>query len=129
MLNVFSLILYFYLIFVKDFKYLAGEQGISNKNMNQLPAYEALSFDKIKEVFWTMENEEMVCAVLQALRWRITRSKNSQRREVIMTYSLNDILGCNGEENSIIQDNLFMKSSQKIKELFIFSLNFIIICF
>lgn len=63
-----------------------------------------------------MENEEMTCAVLQALRWRITRSKNSQRREVIMNYSLNDILGCQGEEQEIIQENLFLRSTQKIKE-------------
>ena len=90
---------------------------ISNKNLNGIPAYEALNFEKVKEGFIGMENEEMVCAVLQALRWRITRSKNSQRREVIMNYSMNDILGCTEEENAVIQENLFMKSSQKIKEL------------
>ena len=33
-----------------------------------------------------------------------------------MNFAINDILGCNGEENSIIQDNLITKSSQKIKE-------------
>lgn len=62
-----------------------------------------------------MENEEMICAILQALRWRITRSKNSQRREVIATYSMNDILGCK-RENSKIQENLLIQSNQKIKE-------------
>lgn len=88
---------------------------ISNKNIHQIPSYEALDFNKIRYVFENMENEEIVCAVLQALRWRITRTKNPQRREVIATYSLNDILGCT-VENSKIQENLLTKSQQKIKE-------------
>ena len=103
---------------MKDFKDLPVEQVISHKNLvtPSNPGFDPLNFDKIKETFKKIENEEFTCAILQALRWRITRSKNSQRREVIMNYAINDILGCNGEENSIIQDNLITNSSQKIKE-------------
>jgi len=100
---------------------LPVEQVVSHKNLtNHInPGFDALDFVKIKENFHKIENEEFTCAILQALRWRITRSKNSQRREVIMNYAINDILGCNGEENAIIQENLITASSQKTKEFFI----------
>ena len=58
----------------------------------------------------------MKCALLQALRWRITRTRHAQiRREVVTSFSVYDVLGCN-ERGEGAMNGLMNNEDQKIRE-------------
>lgn len=70
-----------------------------------------LDFKKIKELFKTEEDENYLCALLQALRWRITRITSAvTRREIVIQYVSNDIL------SYPISHTLLEKKGNRIKE-------------
>lgn len=57
-----------------------------------------LDYEKIKQFLLTSTFDYKVCAVLQALRWRIMRcTKRSTRMEVISELIKSDIMGCQTE--------------------------------
>jgi hypothetical protein len=69
-----------------------------------------LDYDKIKKFLLESDDELKICATLQALRWRISKTRNySQRAEVLHTYWHYDILGTL-EEGPDLLINLLNKS-------------------
>lgn len=59
-----------------------------------------LDFAKIKEFLLNFDEEIKVSATLQALRWRLTKTKRKQNvRLVIYTYQHFDLLGCTHSSN------------------------------
>jgi hypothetical protein len=60
------------------------------------PAYIQVDFIKIKNYFLqNAQNFVFICAVLQALRWRITKTKGAYiRREIVVSYAYYDVVGC-----------------------------------
>lgn len=69
-----------------------------------------LDYDKIKKFMLESDDELRICATLQALRWRISKTRNySQRAEVLHTYWHYDILGIL-EEGPDLLINLLNKS-------------------
>jgi len=80
-------------------------------------SYIALNYEKIKsQIVNQSGNEVMQCAILQALRWRITRTRGAAlRREVIVGYSKNDILDMRRQEPCVL-DQIFKHRGRKIAE-------------
>ncbi|KRX11161.1 Armadillo-type fold [Pseudocohnilembus persalinus] len=75
--------------------------------------YTPLNFAKIKEVFLRAQEPILICAILQALKWRITKSRGAYvRREVVISYATFDILGC---KNLGLQQELLM-GDKKVQE-------------
>ena len=69
-----------------------------------------LDYDKIKAYLLESDDELKICAILQALRWRISKSRSySMRAEVLHTYMHYDILGLM-EKGPDILINLLNKS-------------------
>jgi LisH domain-containing protein ARMC9 len=59
-----------------------------------------LDYNKIKLFIFHSQEETKVCITLQALKWRISRSRpGNQRRHVLFAFSEYDILGCSNQEN------------------------------
>jgi LisH domain-containing protein ARMC9 len=77
-----------------------GDQSIS-RGPRTLPitvSLAPLDYDKIKKFLLTSEDELKIWSTLQALRWRISKSRSySHRAEVLQTYKHYDILGITGE--------------------------------
>jgi hypothetical protein len=72
-----------------------------------------LQFSKIKEALIESKNSLKVCSILQALRWRITRTPHGpQRRAVLQSFVDNDLLKCASAEGSIIS-NLLSRQDKK----------------
>jgi len=87
------------------------------------PILSTLNFIKIKEFLNTVTDEIKICALLQALRWRMTRAKHGEpRREVIKSYVENDLLGLNDHENTLLK-KLVLSTSHKIVEYIVCFLN------
>jgi hypothetical protein len=54
-----------------------------------------LDFEKIKQFLVVFDEEIKVCATLQALRWRLTKTKRKQAvKLVIFSYQHYDLLEC-----------------------------------
>lgn len=74
----------------------------------------ALDYNKIKMYIFHAQDEAKVCITLQALRWRINKSRpGNQRKHVLFAFSEYDMLGCKADEN---EPNLLslLKSSPNI---------------
>jgi len=62
-----------------------------------------LQFPKIKEALIESKNLLKTCSILQALRWRITRTPHGPpRKAVLQSFVDNDLLKCASPEGSII---------------------------
>lgn len=73
-----------------------------------------LDYNKIKLFIFHSQEEAKVCVTLQALRWRINKSRaGNQRKHVLFAFNEYDILGCT---NSANDQNLLslLSSSQNI---------------
>ena len=75
---------------------VSSEESVSNTS-SVLPVVGKeqlgqLNFAKLKQDLFKRDSEERVCALLQALRWRLTRTPASVRMAVLQDYSSNDIL-------------------------------------
>eukprot|EP00330_Aristerostoma_sp_ATCC50986_P007274 CAMPEP_0114575818 /NCGR_PEP_ID=MMETSP0125-20121206/643_1 /TAXON_ID=485358 ORGANISM="Aristerostoma sp., Strain ATCC 50986" /NCGR_SAMPLE_ID=MMETSP0125 /ASSEMBLY_ACC=CAM_ASM_000245 /LENGTH=189 /DNA_ID=CAMNT_0001763839 /DNA_START=108 /DNA_END=677 /DNA_ORIENTATION=- len=67
--------------------------------------FNAINFQKIKEFLLTeSKNEQILCSLLQALRWRITRTRGAAaRREAIINYSKHDILDIKRDNPCVLE--------------------------
>jgi len=71
-------------------------EGIDDRQQTLAP----LDYNKIKMFIFHSQEEAKVCITIQALRWRINKSRpGDQRRHVLFAFSEYDILGCNNQEN------------------------------
>ena len=71
-----------------------------------------LNYSKISEFLKTTNDQMKICALMQALRWRITRSKHGiPRKHVLHSYTSNDLLGCQNSEDLLI--SILSKSERK----------------
>ena len=62
-----------------------------------------LNFEKVKAFLLQSDEEIKVCATLQALRWRLTRTKRKQLvKFAIYSYQSHDLLGCNPNSQPIL---------------------------
>lgn len=75
-----------------------------------------LDYGKLIKLFTTSNNYVLVTNVLQALRWRITRSHNSyERRSVVVAFATHDIIGTH-QRNIMLAQYLLIKAHPKIQE-------------
>jgi hypothetical protein len=83
-----------------------------------------LKYDKIKEFLCTAKDELKICAVLQALRWRMTRARHGDpRKEVIRGYIENDLLGLMAKGGTKMLAGLIMHPNRKVVEYIVCFLN------
>jgi hypothetical protein len=77
--------------------------------------YVPLDFKKIGSLFLRGENPPLACAALQALRWRITKTKGAYvRREIVVSYATYDIVGCKPTNENL--QSMLLQKDDKIKE-------------
>jgi hypothetical protein len=82
----------------------------------QVLNYPALDYAKLTESIITSKNDNYQRSILQALRWRVTRTYGLNiRRAVVLAMSEHDILGLRRMPSPMI-DALFIKGSVKLKE-------------
>jgi hypothetical protein len=69
----------------------------------------------------TSNDEMKLCVTLEALRWRITKTGNkSTRNEILYSYQIFDLLGCNNNEDIILQ---LLNKSRKVLQYTIYLIN------
>jgi len=80
-------------------------QRFEDKSAIMQGHYAPLDFQKIKDYLLTeQQNVPVLCSLLQALRWRITRTRGANaRREVIISYSRHDILDIKKPNPSVLE--------------------------
>ena len=90
----------------------------------------ALDFQKIKDFLTAnlteFNHEAEVCATLQALSWRINRTKGSIRRYNLQLYSHFDLIDLSSESSNSILNKVLQPSSLvslRVKEFFLMLLN------
>ncbi|CAL1530183.1 unnamed protein product [Lymnaea stagnalis] len=78
--------------------------------------YPPLDFNQIKTQI-TESLDRKKALILQALRWRLTRTRAAQRDQILIAYIQNDILGCSnpGPYRETIM-NLLLNSSDVVKQ-------------
>ncbi len=75
----------------------------------------AINYAKLKQFLLTSTDDLKVSAVLQALRWRITRNRKRSARLAIMSeYMREDLLSCN--DNGYILQRLLEHPNRKVVE-------------
>jgi len=85
-------------------------------------SFAPLDYDKIKRFLIESEDELKICATLQALRWRISKTHtNFQRNEVLHTYWFYDILGILNEDQSLLMN--LLNKSRRILAYTVFLIN------
>ena len=71
-----------------------------------------LDMKKIKDILLSDKNESLCCALLQALRWRITKTPNGLvRRSYVIQFVSNDFL------NYSFMASLLEKRGQKVTQV------------
>ena len=66
----------------------------ANKHLQNDINYQPLDYQKIINHFLSKTDPIRTCAILQALRWRITKTKGAyMRREIVITFASFDIIG------------------------------------
>ena len=69
-----------------------------------LPIVPGVQFGKVKEFLLMATDDLKICAVLQALCWRMTRARHGEpRKEIMQTYINQDLLGCNIPEAALLK--------------------------
>ena len=89
-------------------------QYVENLSEDRQLVLAPLDYNKIKLFIFHSQEEEKVCVTLQALKWRISKSRaGNQRNHVLFAFSEFDILGCNNSSND---QNLIglLRSSENI---------------
>jgi len=77
--------------------------------------YMPLNFQEVRQLFLEMEDLTLICAVLQALKWRITKTRKAYtRRLVVISYVAFDLVGCK-EDQMRLQEALLLKE-QRVQE-------------
>jgi len=73
----------------------------------------ALDYKKVKQFLATSKDDLKICALLQALKWRLMRAqKGYPRKEIIQWFIIYDILDCNNAKNHILE-KLLLHSNKK----------------
>lgn len=73
------------------------DRSVSEYNLPEL------QYSKIKETLVDSKDHLKICAILQALRWRITRTPHGPPRKAeLQSFVNNDILRCNSPDGSVI---------------------------
>lgn len=90
------------------------------KGHSSLPA---LNYARVIKDLSLLQDEVALCALLQALRWRLTRSQTVLRKEVLAAYIKYNIL-CTSKPHDTLLDKL-LSSSKRIKEYTVRLLNVI----
>ncbi|EAR85677.1 hypothetical protein TTHERM_00420850 (macronuclear) [Tetrahymena thermophila SB210] len=83
---------------------------------NDFQSYAPIDFNKIKISLKQETNFQFKISILQALRWRIAKTRNAyQRREVIISYTINDLLGCS-KNDQLLQNSIFNSPNERLTE-------------
>jgi len=82
-----------------------------------------LNFASVIRDLNTLQDEQQLCLLLQALRWRLTRSQALLKREMLSTYVKFNIL-CTSKPHDQLLDRLF-GSTRRIKDFTVRFLNVI----
>jgi hypothetical protein len=78
---------------ISSINYKASQElSITDQAFPSLPE---LNYDRVKEILLNSKEPLKVCALLQALRWRITRTKHgAPRKAVLQSFVDSDLLAC-----------------------------------
>lgn len=93
----------------------------STSTVEQKPV--SLNFTIIVKDLTSLQDDLQICALLQALRWRLTRTTKSIHRENLDLFIRNNIL-CTIKPHDLLLDNL-LSSTRRVKEYTIRLLNVI----
>jgi len=87
------------------------------KSINYSQNYASLNFEKIKSFLVNTNNTELsLCTLVQALGWRITKTQAiNMRREVVVSYSKNDLLDLHRKEPCVLE-SLTSHPSKRVRE-------------
>lgn len=86
-----------------------------------LPSTNELNFQAISYDLGSLVDENRLCALLQALRWRLTRTVRSVRKENLSNFITFDILGTKSSQKAIL--DFLLGGTRKVKEYSIRLLN------
>lgn len=76
----------------------------------------SLNYEKIKHSLIN-EDDISVCLLLQAMRWRVTKTTSAYgRREIITGYTVNDILGLKIKGFPMLERLLSVETPENVKE-------------
>lgn len=115
----------------KDFQEIAETYKIRDTTAEEIPIkmdernddeefipYEELDYSKLKAQLINNNNPIKISAILQALRWRITRSRHGQpRKHVLQTYINNDIFDFSFKKSEVIKFLLHNKHRKVVEYL------------
>jgi len=69
--------------------------------------YAPIDFNNVKSFLMSSQEDIKICATLQALRWRITKTKRKVfTKQMILTYMHFDLLGCSQNSSPKVLDKL-----------------------
>lgn len=86
-------------------------------------ALQSLNFASVIRDLNNLQDEQQLCLLLQALRWRLTRSQALLKREMLSTYVKFNIL-CTSKPHDQLLDRLFA-SARRVKDFTVRLLNVI----
>ena len=76
----------------------------------------AVQYSKLKDFLLSSKDQMRVCAILQALRWRITRAHHGAvRKSVMMAYVEQDILSCATSDNTLLAQLINHESRKYVR--------------
>lgn len=90
------------------------------KGHSSLPC---LNYARVIKDLTLLQDEAQLCSLLQALRWRLTRSQTVLRKEILASYIKYNIL-CTSKPHDVLLDKL-LSSSNRVKEYTVRLLNVI----
>jgi len=100
--------------------------GIELNEAQSIIENQPVDYKKVKQFLLTSIDDLKICAVLQALRWRITRNKKRTGRLSIMSeYIREDLLGC--KNNGYILERLLTHKNKKVIEYMVSLLDELVI--
>jgi hypothetical protein len=83
---------------------VSNNQHITPRQNRSIIPMLSLDYDRIKHFLSHSNDEITVSLLLQALRWRITKTRDPySRREIIMSYSINDVMGIKPENRALLE--------------------------
>lgn len=98
---------------VPEEKLVDESQSVSAVTQQGYPMAQYVQFDRVKESLATCGDDIKLCALLQALRWRMTRTQHGEpRRSVMQGYIDHDLLAC-GVKDSGLLARLIQHKNQK----------------
>jgi hypothetical protein len=90
-----------------------AQMQIQNNN----PSLAALDYKKIKYFLHTSKNDLKLCALLQALKWRLMRTrKGNSRKELMQWFITFDLMDCASPKDNLLENLLKHKNPKYLSK-------------